>query len=80
LYFLTNLQGAAINWCLLNDYPLAKAAHFNFFAIIPPSLDTLISEGVQLSPFERSGAENTALFFKTGAAYFMVHQTRVIPY
>ncbi|KAF8531967.1 Alpha/Beta hydrolase protein [Gautieria morchelliformis] len=68
--------GAAINWCLLNEYPLARAAHFNFFAIIPPSLDILTSAGVQLSDFERSGAENGALFFQTGAAYFMVHQTR----
>ncbi|KAF8585044.1 epoxide hydrolase 1 [Ramaria rubella] len=68
--------GALINWCLLNEYPHAKAAHFNFFAIVPPSLDSLTSAGVKLNEFERSGMEKASLFFLSGAAYFMVHQTR----
>ena len=70
-------QGALINWCLLNDYPLAKAAHFNFLAIVPPSPDALASTGAPLSDFERSGLASAGLFFQTGTAYFTVHQTRV---
>ncbi|KAF8516433.1 Alpha/Beta hydrolase protein [Hysterangium stoloniferum] len=68
--------GALVNWCLLNEYPLAKAAHFNFLAIVPPSIESLIALGAEVNDFERLGLENAGIFFHTGIAYFNVHQTR----
>ncbi|KIJ55643.1 hypothetical protein M422DRAFT_151860 [Sphaerobolus stellatus SS14] len=66
--------GALINWCLLNEYPEVKAAHFNFLAIVPPSKEYY---GIQqLNKFELSGLELGSLFFQRGTAYFNMHQTK----